>query len=320
MEDHLLFRSLSGRTSEEEEQTVAAWRGLSPANERHYRELRLILDAARRGYRLVATEPPPALDVLEAAARRKLGPSRRLLKGRRLGWGLGLAAVTLLAVGLGWVVRGGGPGSFGIVELTTGASETTTVSLNDGTVVRVAPGSKLRFGRGSEDRVVDLTGRAYFAVSTLPGRPFRVRTTAGELTVLGTRFDVETRDDNLRLVVVEGRVSVADPQGGETRVSAGQLSRVVAGNVLPAVRIPDLASETKWVGRFLAFQSTPLVEVAREIERVYGVRVEVESALANRTITTWLSDRSLDEVIRIVCAVSVASCTNDRGVVSILGS
>lgn len=321
IEDHLLFRSIKGLTSEDEEQLVLGWRVASPSHEDRYRVLQEILGAATRAQRLPRTSPPAVLDLLEAAARRPTAERRAAGPAIRR-WLLPLAAAAAVfgagAVGLarGWFSRPG----VAITELVTGTSETTTVSLSDGTIVRLAPRSRLRFDQRSAGREVILAGRAFFAVAKQNGRPFRVRTTAGELTVLGTRFDVDARDADLRMVVVEGKVAVTAAQGGETRVTAGHVSRVVDGQLMPTVRIPDLSTETRWLGRFLAFQNTPLRDVAREIERVYSVRVKVDSAIAHRTVTTWFADRSLDEVVRIVCAVSVTSCGVEKGVVSIAGS
>ncbi|MEO8448764.1 MAG: FecR domain-containing protein [Gemmatimonadota bacterium] len=322
LEDQLLFRSIKGFTSQEEEQTVAAWRAAAPANERRYRELKLVLEAAGRSHRLVETKAPPVLDLLEEAARREQRrdrPWRRAAPAVRRT--LAAAAVAAIAAGATWFARPSrAPAGLGVTELMTGPSEVATVGLSDGTVVRLAPSSQIRFNQTATGREVALTGRGFFVVAKQHGLPFRVRTTAGDLTVLGTRFDVEARDSALRTVVVEGRVAVTAPDGIETRVGAGQVSRVVEGHLRPTVRIPDLGSETKWVGRFLAFQNTPLRDVAREIERTYPVRVVLDRAIADRTVTTWLADRDIAEVVRIVCAVSLAHCTTERGVVTIAGS
>ncbi len=322
IEDQLLFRSIKGLTSEDEEQLVRGWRAAEPANEERYRGLDEILAAATRSHRLPRTTPPAVLDLLEAAARRP-ATERRAARASLLRWLVPVVAAASVAVGVGVVgLRRGwfAPRGVAITELVTGTSETTTVSLSDGTIVRLAPKSRLRFDQRVGGREVMLTGRAFFAVAKQQGKLFRVRTTAGDLTVLGTRFDVDARDADLRMVVVEGKVAVAAAQGGETRVTAGQLSRVVDGRLMATVRIPDLGSETKWLGRFLAFQNASLREVAKEIERVYSVRVVVDSAIADRTVTTWFTDRSLEEVVRIVCAVSVTTCSVEKSVVSIAGS
>jgi ferric-dicitrate binding protein FerR (iron transport regulator) len=64
-----------------------------------------------------------------------------------------------------------------------------------------------------------------------------------------------------------------------------------------------------WVGTFLAFQATPLGEAAREIERVYRTPVTiVDTTLARETITATFTDRPVQEVVNVVCAVLSARC------------
>jgi ferric-dicitrate binding protein FerR (iron transport regulator) len=130
------------------------------------------------------------------------------------------------------------------------------------------------------------------------------------VTVLGTQFDVDARNSDVRLTVVEGKVALAGARGGETRVERGQQARVVEGRVVPAVvAVPAARDSARWVGRFLAFQGASLQEVARELEQAYGVRVTLaDPALASQSVTSWFSDRPLEEVVRVVCSLVAAEC------------
>ncbi|MBM4186672.1 MAG: DUF4974 domain-containing protein [Gemmatimonadetes bacterium] len=320
VDDELLFRVLKRRASADEQELVRRWRAASPDHEARFEAVRQILEAASRANPWLLTTPPSTLDLLEEAARRDAPRSRSWRPPWWLLGSVGVAAVAIAAVGVWRAERPARPPALAISELVTGPDETSTIGLSDGTVVRLGGSSQLRFDPRADQRTVRLKGRAYFAVAKQEGQPFRVETEAGDLIVLGTRFDADARAGDLRTVVVEGRVAVTAARGGEARISAGQVSRVVDGKLLPTVPIPDASGETKWVGRFLAFQNTPLKQAAREIERVYGVRVTVDSAIAERTITTWLADRSLAEVVRIVCAASLATCLTEKNVVSISGS
>jgi len=91
------------------------------------------------------------------------------------------------------------------------------------------------------------------------------------------------------------------------------------GETAPVVRVPDIGAVVQWTGDFLAFQSTPLRDAAQEIERVYRVRVEISDAqLAQRVITAWFRDKSLDQVVDVVCLAVAARCSIEDGVVRIL--
>jgi transmembrane sensor len=160
---------------------------------------------------------------------------------------------------------------------------------------------------------VMLNGQAYFAVAPMPGQPFRVRTRAGEAVALGTRFEVRVVDAELRLIVLEGRVAL-DAGGRQVEVGAGEMSMVTDGTTTAPVKVENLEPLVAWLKQFIVFQNTPLFEAARELERAYGVRVVVtDSVLGRETITGWYADRTLEDVLMIVCGVLQARCTIGDG-------
>jgi len=321
MDDQVLYRAIKRQTTQAEQDAVEAWRRLSPANELRYQELCVVLAATARPL-TITTQPPPVLEVLEAAARRQRAGSRRTRARRIVAATIGVAAVLVAAVTLNraGVISGviNGHGAFGFEEMVTGDNQTATVSLRDGSVMRLAPRSHVRFRVREGSREVYLTGHAFFSVAKQNGLPFIVRTQGGDVTVLGTQFDLNASNNDVRLVVVEGRVALAAARGGETRVERGQEGRVVEGQLLPTAQLPEARSETRWVGRFLAFQATPMTEVAKEIENAYGAKVSiVDTTIAAQTVTNWFSDRSLDEVVRVVCAIVATECTVQGNTVTI---
>jgi len=309
MDDSLLYRALSGQATEAERHTVEVWRRSSPAHEARYQELRTVLEATARG-RPVATTPPPVLEVLQAASARA-GAARRAAGWRRAG-GVAAAAAVLLVAGISLDRMGmlGARRDFGFEEMVTGENQTVTVALRDGSVMRLAPRSQARIRVRDGVREVHLAGRAFFSVAKRNGQPFIVKTQGGDVTVLGTQFDVDARNSDVRLTVVEGKVALAGARGGEARVERGQQARVVEGRLVPAVvSVPAARDSARWVGRFLAFQGASLQEVGRELEQAYGVRVAIaDPALPSQSVTAWFSDRPLEEVVRVVCTLVAAEC------------
>jgi ferric-dicitrate binding protein FerR (iron transport regulator) len=200
-------------------------------------------------------------------------------------------------------------------EFATGGQEPANVVLSDGTLVRLAGLSRLRVPT-AEVREVSLAGRAYFAVTTDPGRPFTVHTTIGDVRVLGTRFALEASEEDLRLVVVEGSVALVI-DGAETVVHANQMARHVRGTTLPTVEVPSTLQLAEWVGRFLAFRDTPLREVVQQVGEMYGIAIDMDPSLANKTLTAWFADWTLEEVVEAVCMVASAECEVTEDLVTI---
>jgi len=151
-----------------------------------------------------------------------------------------------------------------------------------------------------------LEGKAFFAVASDPV-PFVVSTDLGEVTVHGTRFEVNTLADTMRVIVVEGRVQVENSMGS-VRVTRGQVVKVTPTSAPQLVDHPDVWSLLDWPGGLLVFQSTPLNEVASELARHFGRSFDVDTALRDRRVTAWFEDETIDEVVDAVCMVVDARC------------
>lgn len=308
--DEIIIRSMQGTATPAEEESLRGWRQESLQHERHYREMARAWRAA--GLIEPVSTPLSRLPVRTARDRGGVPLLARLEQSRpfarRLGWAAAIAALLAIGVGIGVSWRSAEPRALLAEEFTTGRGEMVTTRLNDGTVVRLASESRLRVTGSVQRREVWLDGHAFFAVAREESRAFVVRTRAGEAIVLGTRFDVRVEGDRMQVFVVEGRV--AHHAGGETvQVGAMELSRAADGE-RPAVQtIEDPQPLLSWLGEFLVFQSTPIREVAHELERRFGVQVRVaDGAVAERTVTAWFTDERLADVLLIICRAADARC------------
>lgn len=310
--DELICRLIEGRASDGDAERILAWRRESSENEAHYQEVKQLLRLV--GWAMTA-EPVPSPPPVQSVVSRPRGRASlwRSWRAKREPWiwGVGSAAAAVAAIGLIMLLIPSPNPEFtlGKGEFVTGASESVTLVLADGTVVRLAPNSRLQIHGVPGSREVSLDGQAYFAVAKMPGYSFRVLTKAGQARVLGTRFEIRTDDEDLRLVVLEGRVAL---EVGRERVEVGtgEMSVVSEGSTAAPVKLEDVRPLVPWLERFLVFQSTPVREVAVVLEREYGTRVEVtDSALAEMTVTGWYADKSFEEVIAVICGVVRANCS-----------
>jgi transmembrane sensor len=311
MTDDLIERALSGGATPEEIEALLIWRRASQEHERRYAQVARLIEAARelRG-ELRAAIPPSAAELLHRA---RAGVAADRTNRRWVPWSVAAAAL-IIAAGFGWRLvqqRSGAPQG---AEIVTGVSEMTTVQLPDGSVIRLAPASRLVIGGRGSHRDVTLQGRAFFAIASARGQPFRVRTRLGEARVLGTRFELAAHDDDLELVVVEGRVALAAP-ANTVEVLGGQSSRVAHGTAAPPIAVTNPDSVLRWIGKFVVFQSTALRDAAREVERTYGIHVAItDSLLGAQTVTATFTDQSPARVMEVLCSVVNARCkTMGRG-------
>lgn len=131
-------------------------------------------------------------------------------------------------------------------EVATRAGERGTVTLVDGSTVRLNGATRVRLDFGEGRRTARLlAGQAQFDVRHDPARPFTVHAGSGEARVLGTAFDLDLRGRQLALSVYRGAVGF-DPAGAPRRgvvVRAGYRSSLRDGVVAAPTRfdptLPD---------------------------------------------------------------------------------
>lgn len=342
--DELIIRYLQGMADDSETRELAEWRASSPDNETRFRDWQriwartqpLLADLSRVDLPTVqdllaassGEAPPlarPALPVRAAEgwdarrggddrARAAAAASATKAAGRSARrWILFLhaaaaAGICLLAFSIGRMSMAPRPGAGG-AELITSAGERATIELGDGSVVRLGPESRLRLGADPAGRQVWVDGRAFFAIAKKDGEPFRVRTRMGDVMVLGTRFELQARQRTLQVVVVEGSVAIGSGDRA-VKVDAGEVGRVIDGAEAEVVETGDVLRRLDWAGDFLAFQHTPLSQVAVEVGRRFGAEVIIaDSALLHRTVSGWYVGGSFRQTIEAICLVIGAHCT-----------
>ena len=266
---------------------------------------------------LPADRAAPTIEAL--LARRRAGPGRWASRTGRHRW-VTLITVAVSAAGIALVgsrLAHDPSNPLTPASFVTGPNERVTATLGDGTVIRLAPESRLRVNPNPTSRVVWLEGRAFFAVAK-HRFPFVVRTNAGEAVALGTRFELVARaTDELELLVTEGRVALAGG-GKRVEVAAGEFGMIKGRDSLVVSRPADVQPRLAWMGTFVVFQATPLGEAAGELARLYGTPIRIQdSTLARETVTGSFTNESLADVLKVICRAVEARCGGDAAGVTI---
>lgn len=157
------------------------------------------------------------------------------------------------------------------------------LTLPDGSRVWINSASSLTFAASGfeHNRTVQLTGEAYFEVAHNPAEPFRVVTGQQTVTVLGTKFNINSYADEpgTKTTLVEGSVDVAT--NGFThpiRLIPGQES-FVDGSGDPTVTQVETSRATAWINGLFRFDGNTIDEVMRQLSRWYDVDVVFEGNL-----------------------------------------
>lgn len=327
--DDLIIQHLNGTLSPFEEERLRQWRERDPENEAYFQDMAEVwgLTAPEA---LGSLSAPPPVDQIIAAAPLILEPAdtvetrspeapeagSRKTPSRRTPWmGWGLLAASVAAIGLGVRVMGpGGPVPTSVHRVAE--AEPVTLTLDDGSFVRLAQGATLKEWEVEGRREVSLEGRGFFAVARDENRPFVVRTEAGEVQVLGTRFQMHAGEDWMETVVVEGLVQVSNALG-TAQVPAGSVVRLDAGAGPIVSEVDDVFNLLDWNQGVLVFQATPLGQVVEEVSRYFGREIVLDDAdLSRRRVTAWFQGDPFEAVAESLCLVTEAVCGTEDGIVT----
>lgn len=179
--------------------------------------------------------------------------------------------------------------------------------LSDGSKIAVNAGSSITYPRsfGSDQRLVELVGEAFFDVERDTERPFIVRTKKGEVEVFGTSFKLEEKGDSLLLLVTEGIVALRPIYDTVTTkdqmFTAGQQGFLDYRSGKIYRSIETSADALFWYNQSLVFESTPLPEVLRVLEKNYNVRFQFEFAeIKECLLTTKFESERLEDIIAVI--------------------
>lgn len=180
-----------------------------------------------------------------------------------------------------------------------------TFTLPDSSSVTLAPGATLRLQRHKDNRLVQMTGKVYFNVRHDDRAPFRVDAGTGFVKVLGTRFQVDSRDP-ISVSVVSGKVLFSAIRSGEEALilTKGQSAVLDPAASKPVEITPKHPNPAAWATGEFIYDNTPLPEVLSELSEYYGVTLVAfdagHSSGESRSLSGEFSTSSLQEILNLI--------------------
>lgn len=241
-----LVRMQSGHASAVETEAFARWRAQSAAHEYAAREAEAIWNG-------IGTVGAPLL----RAEKRKAKVTRRSVIGGGAAAFAGLALLGSGALrGLMW-------------DYATTVGEQRMIALADGSSVLLNATSTLAVDISSRQRRLTLgEGQATFTTAPDAKRPFLVAARDGEIAAGQGMFDIDIRDGNVFVTVLDGNLSVSPRLGQRYDLRANEQIAYAAGNASPP-RTVDAERATAWRRGRMIFERRRLDSVLAEIGR-YG--------------------------------------------------
>lgn len=276
-----LARRVGERWTVAQEAELEAWLQVDTAHRVAFLRVQAAWEQAARLKALAPAQAAlPGAGVIELAPRpRHAAAPARPGALRRLA---GLAAALVLAVlaGSAWWQSG-----IETADYRTALGKLDTVPLSDGSRATLGSDSRIHVRLDRGQRRVELAqGEGYFEVAKDRARPFVVAVGEHRVVAVGTAFSVRRQGDEVRVVVTEGVVRLADagdPDAPGTLLTAGSVASTGGDGVLVRRQtLEEVARLVDWRSGYLAFQDTSLAAAAEEFNRYNARRLRVGDAAA----------------------------------------
>ncbi|MCB0822470.1 MAG: FecR domain-containing protein [Bacteroidales bacterium] len=307
-DEHIEFEILTGKylageTTAEEQVTLENWVKASEANKRLFLEWKHAWQMAginamnfniEKAKQIIAdnfaTEESVMLKIPREPATRKLNISWRI------------AAAVVIFAALGFLLFT----MFGNNEQQLVASKSVVAgTLADGSKITLNQNSTLVYPKKFDDdqRKVKLNGDAFFEVAKNPEKPFIIEAGETQIKVLGTSFYVDARpgQNQVEVTVKSGRVALIAPDQSQVILTAGQKGIFIKNEKdLYKEENPD-ENYLAWKTGLIRFENTELGQVAKVLNRTYGVHITLQNrALENCRITANFENQTLADILLIV--------------------
>jgi ferric-dicitrate binding protein FerR (iron transport regulator) len=275
--DSIIQKYLQGQTTEEENQQLYSWSKQSPENKKRlFAEKDVwdsyVLHSNQKGY-----EIDPELELLRN--RIEIEKPQRSIVVRQI---LQMAAMLLITFGLGWASQfitftdkqQSEPVT--IQEIFVPKGQVNQVFLADGTRIWINSETKLVAPSvfPSNERVVKLSGEAYFEVSNDKKRPFRVEVNGQQIEVLGTSFNVRAYPNSNEIETTLETGEVRLQTGSQTTIlKPGEQCIFNKNNKQLNISQVNPINFSSWKDGRYSFDNKNLIEVFKIVERWYDVEI-----------------------------------------------
>lgn len=190
------------------------------------------------------------------------------------------------------------------------------LQLPDATDVWVHTNTTLAYNTDfkSRNRVVKLSGQAYFDVRHDKKNPFIVEAEGLRVVVHGTKFNVEALPDSEEIIVSlkEGSVSL-EAKNINRYMRPGEVAVYNKKHQQVTIDRGDVDLAISWADNEREFNDMGLGEICRYLSKWYNVKIQLAPGLENKYQYTFkLRSEPLEEILRIMTRIHPISYSFDE--------
>jgi transmembrane sensor len=177
---------------------------------------------------------------------------------------------------------------YNTLSTVSGEQSPYPLVLADGTKVWLNAESSITFPTifTGKERMVKITGEAYFEVVHNAVQPFKVTARGETIEDIGTHFNINAynNEPSVNTTLLEGSVKVSTGSKNVTLIP-GQQSLLSSTSNTISIKATDIEDVIAWKDGYFAYKKANINTVMRQFARWYNVNVTYEGAIPTTMIT-----------------------------------
>ncbi|MBQ3521332.1 MAG: DUF4974 domain-containing protein, partial [Bacteroidales bacterium] len=155
-----------------------------------------------------------------------------------------------------------------------------------------------------DTREVYIEGEGYFDVKSDSLKPMIVNTATGyEIKVLGTKFNVYSYKNEpiSKTILIEGRIDILSSNRVIAQLNDGDSFVKEEIKAIKKIADKNITNDIAWTKDMLVFNSTPMSDVIKKLERWHGTRFIVKDpAIYNINLTAEYQNESIVQILEVI--------------------
>ena len=211
-------------------------------------------------------------------------------------------------------------------EIYVPYGQTFSLTLSDGTKVWLNAGTSLKFPQhlntATKNRIVYLSGEAFFDVTKDENRPFIVNAENLDIEVLGTQFNVSAykSDGAIATTLVEGSVRVYENSNPDTKMklTPNYQAAFAKEHGTFSKHFVDTRIYTGWMQNLLIIDNLKFDQILKKLERSHNVTfINKNLDLNNEAFMGEFENESISHILNTISSSTPFNYTIENNVITI---
>ena len=318
--DEQLFKYFSGDISLEEKLVIDNWSSSSEINKNKFQASEIFFLDLKAVQSLKTNQGMGDTDMAWDQIKSKRNTNVREDKGSRIITLNTLKyAASILIVLLGsWFFYNSQKTNSVLLSELEATNQTIEKNLEDGSTITLNQNSSISYPESfdKKERKVSLKGEAYFDITSNPEQPFLITTQNATIKVLGTSFNVDSRNDGDSIVVTVDTGKVLFSVGNQQEMLLKGNMGVYVKNSQRLYQRPSDVDLTYdfWRTKRLVFNHTKLSEAIDAINQVYQKKIVLSGEnFSTCKISVEFIDEELADIIDVISSTLNLEVIEENG-------